>query len=159
MPHANTLWCCPAVARVTCCIHNHNYQCHNPCFTVCHLTPCVLSCSTTGVHMTVFSWLWSQAPGLAAAVALNWALGSLSVAKWGLLLLLASSGRVWLYFLYLVGKVIDQGLARLAPGLRRFFWASFVLWSLYVVLSPVHYYPLPFWPFAPGSFGPQEAFQ
>lgn len=30
-------------------------------------------------------------------------------------------------------------------------------WVLFVVLSPAHYYPLPFAPFALGTLGAQEA--
>lgn len=35
--------------------------------------------------------------------------------------------------------------------------ANFTLWAIYLVLSPLHWYPLPFWPFAPGSMGIHEA--
>ncbi len=112
-----------------------------------------------GAHVAAISWLYTYQPSLAAAVALNWALGRLSVAKCALLLLLASSGRVWLYWVFFAGQLVDKVLERLAPPLRRFFWANFVAWGLYVLLTPTHYYPLPLWPFAPGSFGPAEAFQ
>jgi hypothetical protein len=91
------------------------------------------------------------------AVGLNWGLGQLSVAKWGLLLILASHERLWMYFVFLVAKQIDRGMKALFPPVRRFFWALFTIWALFVVLSPAHYHPLPFAPFAPGSLGAQEA--
>eukprot|EP00879_Flechtneria_rotunda_P003831 GHRR01004071.1.p1 GENE.GHRR01004071.1~~GHRR01004071.1.p1 ORF type:complete len:321 (+),score=73.43 GHRR01004071.1:175-1137(+) len=110
-----------------------------------------------GVHLAVFSWFWSSNPALAVAVCLNWGLGKLSLVKWAILLILASQGRLWLYFSYEAGHLIDKGLERLFPPVRKFFWAMFTVWALYVVLSPTHYYPLPFYPFAPGSLGAQEA--
>lgn len=110
-----------------------------------------------GVHLAVFSWFWSSNPALAVAVGLNWGLGKLSLAKWALLLVLASQGRLWLYFVFEVARLIDRGMAKLFPPVRRFCWAMFTVWALYVALSPTYYYPLPFAPFAPGTLGVQEA--
>ena len=90
---------------------------------------------------------------LALAVGLNWALGKLSLAKWALLLALASAGKLWMYFAFQAARLLDAGLARVFPPIRNFFWANFSVWMLYVWLSPSWCYPLPFWPFAPGSTG------
>jgi hypothetical protein len=104
-------------------------------------------------HLVLLNLLMQQNQALAVAVGLNWALGKLSIAKWGILLLLATSDKLWMYFTFLVAKLIDRGLARLFPPVRTFFWANFCVWMLYVLLSPTWCYPLPFWPFAPGSTG------
>lgn len=111
----------------------------------------------TAVHVAIFGWFWQSNPALALAVGLNWGLGHLTVAKWGLLLLLASQERLWVYFAFLVAQQIDRAMAALFPPVRRFMWAMFTVWALFVVLSPAHYYPLPFAPFAPGTLGAQEA--
>jgi hypothetical protein len=120
------------------------------------LTPYVLF-GCAAVHAAIFSVLWGANQALATAVALNWGLGKLSLGKWALLLLLASSGRLWLYFTYLGAKLIDSMLAKLFPPVRTFFWANFTIWVLYLALSPTHWPIIPFWPFAPGSYGPIEA--
>lgn len=117
---------------------------------------CVLA-AVTGVHLALFGWFWHSSPSLALAVALNWGLGKLSLAKWGILLFLASSDRMWLYFLFLAGKMVDKALAKLFPPVREFFWAMFTMWMLFVAVTPTYYYPLPFAPFAPGTLGAQEA--
>lgn len=36
--------------------------------------------------------------------------------------------------------------------------ANFVLWVAYLLFSPAHLPLIPFWPFAPGSFGIADAF-
>jgi hypothetical protein len=64
---------------------------------------------------------------------------------------------MWLYFLYLCGKLVDAALAKLFPPVREFAWAMFVAWLLFLAVTPTYFYPLPFWPFAPGSLGVQEA--
>lgn len=111
----------------------------------------------TAVHVAMFSYIWTQQPLLSAALFINWARGTLVWWKVGLLLLLAASGRVWLYFLFLGAQLIDKGLEKLAPPIRRFFWANFTVWVIYLIFSPAYMYPLPFPPFAPGTLGPQEA--
>jgi hypothetical protein len=75
-------------------------------------------------HAAVFSLLWASDASLAVAAGLNWARGRLSLAKWGLLFALALSDRMWLYWVFQAGKLIDRGLARLAPPVRRFFWCG-----------------------------------
>jgi hypothetical protein len=117
----------------------------------------VLFTSPAAVHVAIFGWFWQSNPSLAVAVGLNWTLGNLTLAKWALLLVLASQERLWMYFAFLVAQQIDRGMAALFPPVRRFFWAMFTVWALFVVLSPAHYYPLPFAPFAPGTLGAQEA--
>ncbi|KAI8472416.1 MAG: hypothetical protein J3K34DRAFT_519753 [Monoraphidium minutum] len=113
----------------------------------------------TAFHAAIFSALWATQPALAAAVGLNWARGRLSLGKWALLLALAATGRAWMYWAFEACRLVDAGLARIAPPVRRFFWANFTLWVIYLALAPSHFYPIPFWPFAPGSLGPHEAFQ
>lgn len=112
---------------------------------------------SAGFHLAIFNLFWANNPSLAVAVGINWGLGTLSLGKWALLLFLADQSRLWIYFAYLIGKVIDQGLKKLFPSVRQFFWAMFTVWVLFLVVSPAYYYPLPFWPFAPGSLGVQEA--
>jgi hypothetical protein len=90
-------------------------------------------------------------------VGLNWGLGKLSLAKWGILLFLACSDRMWLYFLYLAGAAVDRVLAKLFPPVRNFFWAMFTGWLVFVAVTPTYFYPLPFAPFAPGTLGAAEA--
>lgn len=119
----------------------------------------IFAAAYTAVHAAAFAFIWASDPSLSLAVALNWALGRLSAGKWALLLTLGVTGRVWLYWVFQAGKLVDKGLAKLAPPIRRFFWANFALWMIYLALSPAHWYPIPFWPFAPGSMGVQEAFQ
>jgi hypothetical protein len=203
--------------------------------------PCTAPAAPAAAHAAAFCALWASEPGLSAAIALNWALGRLSLGKWGLLLALAITGRMWMYWTFQACKLVDRGLAKIAPPIRRFFWwaarrpgsgpraprgrrrsglkawvagalsraalrrragllvcahgaacvwrarfgltlspetlnpetnpfisscraehrgrANFLLWMIYLVLSPSHLYPIPIWPFTPGAFGPQEAFQ
>jgi hypothetical protein len=104
-------------------------------------------------HLVLLALLAEHNAPLALAVGLNWALGQLSLAKWALLLALASSGKLWMYYAFQVARLLDAGLARVFPPIRNFFWANFSVWALYVALSPSWAYPLPFWPFAPGSTG------
>lgn len=53
---------------------------------------------------------------------MNWAVGKLSLGKWGLLATLALTGRMWMYWVFQVCKLVDRGLEKLAPPIRRFFW-------------------------------------
>lgn len=106
------------------------------------------------MHAAIFSALWGAHAPLAVALGYNWALGRLSPAKWALLLLLASSGRLWLYYTFQVAKFLDMGLAKLFPPVRKFFWANFTLWMFYLVLAPTHWYPVPLAPLMPGHAGP-----
>ena len=76
----------------------------------------------SAAHAALFALLWASDPLLSAAAALNWARGSLSPAKWALLLALAFTGRVWIYWLVQAGRLVDMTLARVAPPVRRFFW-------------------------------------
>lgn len=115
---------------------------------------CVMS---AGIHLALFGWFWQNSPTLALAVGLNWGLGKLSLGKWGILLFLALSDRTWLYFLYLAGKLVDKALAKLFPPVRHFCWGMFTLWMVFVAVTPIHYYPIPFAPFAPGTMGLTEA--
>lgn len=137
----------------------HNSQPHSCCTRRSKLTRARARRQHThaGVHAAVFGTAWAASPLLGGALALNWALGRLSLGKLLLLLALAAHGRLWLYAAFEVGRLVDAGLARLFPPLRQFFWAMFTVWALYVVASPAHYYPLPFAPFAPGTMGAQEA--
>ena len=64
---------------------------------------------------------------------------------------------MWLYWAFLAGKMVDGVLAQHAPPIRRFMWANFAVWMVYNLCSPLHWHPLPFWPFAPGSGGLLEA--
>jgi hypothetical protein len=104
-------------------------------------------------HLVLLRLLSEHNQALALAAGVNWALGRLSLAKWGVLLALASAGKLWMYFAFQAARLLDAGLARVFPPLRTFFWANFSVWMLYVWLSPSWCYPLPFWPFAPGSTG------
>ncbi len=52
-------------------------------------------------------------------MALNWALGQLSLWKVGLLLLLAIHGRTWMYWVFMGASAVDRALAKASPGLRR----------------------------------------
>ncbi|GBG00542.1 hypothetical protein Rsub_13245 [Raphidocelis subcapitata] len=105
----------------------------------------------TSLHAALFSLLWASDPSLALAVGLNWARGALSPAKFGLLFFLSLSGRVWLYWVFFAGALLDKLLARGAPPIRKFFWANFAVWLAYLAFAPLHWYPLPFPPFAPGA--------
>lgn len=167
-------------------------------------------------HLAVFSALAEWSGAFAGAVALNWARQRLSLPKLALLAFLGMQQRAWLYFVWLGAKLIDAGLARLMPPVRKFFWwacvrvfgggtsatrswgachvarlqlrcrwrlpnahchsraasatpahasplpwyrpcrANFLVWALYLLLTPAYYAPLPFWPFAPGSLGLHE---
>jgi len=88
---------------------------------------------------------------LAAALAVNYARGSLTAPKTLGLLALAAVGRLWIYWLCFAGRLVDRVLAARAPGLRSFFWANLVLWGVYLAVTPASYYPLPLPPFHPGS--------
>ena len=125
----------------------------------CHAGSAVTAAAAAaaGIHLALFSWFWQSSPALAVAVGLNWGLGKLSIAKWGILLFLAFSDRMWLYFMYLAGKLVDRALAKLFPPVREFFWAMFTMWMLFVAVTPTYFYPLPFAPFAPGTMGAWEA--
>lgn len=86
------------------------------------LTPSSQPPLHAGLHFAIFGALASWSAGFAAAIALNWARGRLSLPKCGVLLALACYDRVWLYWLWLTAKLIDSGLAKLAPPLRKFMW-------------------------------------
>lgn len=110
--------------------------------------------SLPGVHAFAFSCFWAAHPPLALALGYNWARGTLSPAKWGLLLVLASSGRLWMYYTFQVAKFLDSILAKLFPPIRRFFWANFTLWMAYLLFSPSYWPVVPLAPFMPGAAGP-----
>ncbi|PNW76578.1 hypothetical protein CHLRE_11g467708v5 [Chlamydomonas reinhardtii] len=80
--------------------------------------------------------LYAVQPQLLAAVAVSWARNTLSLAKWGALLALAAADRVYLYWVFLAGKTVDQLLAKHAPPVRTFMWANAALWAVYLAVSP-----------------------
>ncbi|KAG2432241.1 hypothetical protein HXX76_009160 [Chlamydomonas incerta] len=80
--------------------------------------------------------LYAVQPQLLAAVAVSWARNTLSLTKWVALLGLAAVDRVYLYWVFLAGKTIDQVLAKHAPPVRNFMWANAALWAIYLAVSP-----------------------
>jgi hypothetical protein len=79
------------------------------------------------------------------------------VVKAVMVLLLAASDRVWIYWVGFAGRAVDGALAARAPGLRAFAWGNLAAWLAYLWLSGPAWPVLPFWPFAPGSGGPMDA--
>mmetsp|Transcript_36076 Transcript_36076/g.80283 ORF Transcript_36076/g.80283 Transcript_36076/m.80283 type:complete len:316 (-) Transcript_36076:857-1804(-) len=116
----------------------------------------VATVAFAAVYVYAFSMLWQWQPQLAAAVLVSWARNTLSIGKWAALLFMAYISKLWLFWIFLGAKIIDGVLERHAPPIRKFMWVQFSMWMLYVVLSPIHCHPLPFWPFAPGSMGALE---
>ncbi|EFJ51176.1 hypothetical protein VOLCADRAFT_103554 [Volvox carteri f. nagariensis] len=85
--------------------------------------------------------LYTFKPALFAAVVVSWARNTLSLAKWAVLLGLAAADRMYLYWVFLAAKLVDGVLARHLPPVRKFCWANFLLWVLYLALCayfPVH---------------------
>jgi len=99
------------------------------------------------VAAAAFAFAWSQNYNLAAALLVSWARDRLSLPKVVTLLALAWFDKVWVYWVFLAGSLVDNLLQRIAPPIRRFSWMLFNLWLLFLVLGPAHVYPLPFWPF------------
>ncbi|GFR45033.1 hypothetical protein Agub_g6400 [Astrephomene gubernaculifera] len=88
--------------------------------------------------------LYTVRPALLAAVAVSWARNSLSLAKWALLAVLTATDRLYLYWVFLAGKIVDGVFERHIPEVRNFCWACFALWGVYLGLSPAS------WPLLPG---------
>lgn len=88
--------------------------------------------------------LYCISPQLLAAASISWSRNTLSLGKWAVLFGLLAAGKLWLYWVFLIGKIIDGILAQHAPGVRQFAWANFVVWVMYMAITPVHWYPLPF---------------
>ncbi|GLC35102.1 hypothetical protein PLESTM_000279700 [Pleodorina starrii] len=87
--------------------------------------------------------LYALKPALLVAVTVSWARNTLSLAKWAILLGLAATDRLFLYWVFLVAKTLDGVLERHMPPLRQFCWANFVLWCVYLAVSPADWTLLP----------------
>lgn len=110
------------------------------------------------VAVFAFTTVANWSLGLSIAILVSWAREELSLINVALLLILANSGRMWLYFVFMIGRFVDTILAKYVPRWRNFLLAQFAAWMVYVWLSPLEWYPLPFPPFAPQSVGPNQAF-
>eukprot|EP00798_Chlamydomonas_sp_ICE-L_P024839 gene24839-10490_t len=81
---------------------------------------------------------------------------TLTIGKWMLIGALAAGSSMWLYWWFMVFKTIDGWMANHAKPLRVFMWINFTMWCLYLWFSPLDAYPIPIWPFSPGSWGALE---
>ena len=59
--------------------------------------------------------------------------------------------QVWMYWAYLAFNFLDAVTHEVSPPARYMLWSVFTAWVLYLVLSPLHWYPLPFGGLAPGA--------
>ncbi|GLI70671.1 hypothetical protein VaNZ11_015610 [Volvox africanus] len=91
--------------------------------------------------------LYAFKPALLAAVVVSWTRSTLSFAKWAVLLGLAAVDRMYLYWVFLAAKLVDGALARHMPPVRKFCWANFALWCIYLAFSPSD------WALLPGLLG------
>lgn len=90
-----------------------------------------------------FAALWAANHNLALILALNWARDKLNAPKLAAIALLAWTGKLWLYWVFFAGSVVDQLLARIAPPVRQMCWVAFAAWMAFIALSPVYVHPLP----------------
>jgi len=109
----------------------------------------LIAAAYVGAAAAVFGALWSAHHNLALVLAVNWALAKISVPRVALLLGLAWAGKLWMYWVFFAGSLVDQLLERIAPPVRSLMWGLFFAWVAYMALSPVWAYPLPL--VAPGS--------
>lgn len=110
-----------------------------------------------GLHAAVALFFWESRPAFVAAVIVSYMRNTLSFGKWAILAALTLTDKTWIYWAAVISKEVDKYLAAKANPLRNLMWLNFVMWVAYMALSPVYFHPLPFWPFAPGSQGLQEA--
>ncbi|KAG2446979.1 hypothetical protein HYH02_008133 [Chlamydomonas schloesseri] len=96
----------------------------------------VVGAAYLAVLAAVSAALYAVQPQLLAAVAVSWARSTLTLTKWAVLLGLAAVDRVYLYWVFLAGKTLDQLLAKHAPPVRTFMWANAALWAAYLAISP-----------------------
>lgn len=107
-------------------------------------------------HALVFYTLYQLDSLFSLALVYSWLRQRLTLARLALLVALAAWDRSWLYWVFALGKWVDNWLELTMPPVRRFFVCSFVVWLTYLILSPSSWAPLPFNGFAPPGASIQD---
>ena len=79
----------------------------------------LIAAAYVAVAAVLFGALWSFNASLSTALLVNWARGRLSIGKLVVLLSLAWFDRMWLYWVFFAGGLVDALLARVFPILRK----------------------------------------
>ncbi|GAX81595.1 hypothetical protein CEUSTIGMA_g9023.t1 [Chlamydomonas eustigma] len=100
-----------------------------------------------GLYIALYCYLYHLHPEAAVAGVVSWLRNSLSVLRVITLAVLAASDKMWIFWMLLIGKVLDGVLARYLPSVRNFAWFLLTLLIFYNVFTIAPAPPLPFPPF------------